>query len=488
MSRTVSRLLLLVVGLSILLQITIAFLPDTMGDLISYRDWSRALVREGFVAAYLDSSALHQRGTEIIYPPLIPTLFWAIGQMLSLICPRLFFDNNYFLDVVLKLIFVLFNILILLILYLEYEENDDKKTIVAALCAYGFNPGVIFNTSYWGQTDSISTCLIVLALFLLSRSARPGLAAAVAAMAILAKPTVWPIALLIAVAILRRNNLRRVVSSALLAITVIVAFLTPFILSNRTLDALRAIMNQVDASPYVSANAHNLWWILQGGLPMIHADMPFVGALSYKICGILFSGLFIIITLWKFWNSESRRALYFAAASMAFGFYILSTHMHENHLFGFFAIFALIAFRDVRFRRLFYLLSGVFLANLLLHDPYINYVVGNHVSARRLNLPFSSLEDSPIAKTFQQEGKSYVLLERSGKISVIRFFLTFLNAQLAVIIFVYWLLAYYKKRTFDFQESHSKIRLIPRVGFVTASGMIVVTSLFQFMSKAFRSF
>ena len=456
-----------------------------MGDLISYQR--------------LDASACSGR----ICPVLILTamFYGTAGQKLSIhhsfrlsigaaghavaIANESLLSNRYFLEVFLKLISVAFNLLILWIVWLEYRKQEDNKILLAALIGYGLNPGIIFNTSYWGQTDSISSFLILAALYLQKSPRKPELSALFAVAAVMAKPTVWPLALLIALAILKRDGIRRFAKASVLAATLFFVLLLPFILAGRFTEALQSLVVQIDASPYVSANAHNLWWIIQGGLPMIHVDTQFIGPLSYKEVGILLSGSFIAITIWKFWQSSSPNALYFAAASMAFGLFMLSTHMHENHLFMFFAVFAMIAFYRPNLMKFFYLASCVFLINMLLHDPYLNYMVHDSVPGPAIEFQ-PHAEDSPIAKTFIEEGKGYVLQERAGKITLIGYFLTLLNAQAALLLFILWLLNFYQTKSFDpaLEEPQStSLKFLPSA---IAILLFVALTSFQFMMKVSR--
>jgi hypothetical protein len=207
--------------------------------------------------------------------------------------------------------------------------------------------------------------------------------------------------------------------------------------------------------------------------------------LSYKEAGILLSGSFIAVTIWKFWQSRLPEALYLAAASIAFGFFMLSTHMHENHWFMLFPIFAMIAFQKPLFRKLFYLLSVVFFMNLLLHDPYLNALSRDFIPGPVMDLHYQQA-DSPIAKTFEEEGKGYVLQERAGRITIVGYFLTLLNAQAAVLLFFIWLIFFYKKRSFDsvFEtKSFAPLHLLRSA--VVILIFITLTSV-EFMMKASR--
>src|SRR5207248_2015988 len=96
---------------------------------------------------------------------------------------------------------------------------------------------------------------------------------------------------------------------------------------------------------------------------------------------------FYAISLWKFHRSKNDNALYFTAASVAFGFFILATHMHENHLFHFFPLVAMVYFEDARLKWIILLLTGTFLTNMALHDPYLTHAFQRYGAGPRLVLP-----------------------------------------------------------------------------------------------------
>jgi hypothetical protein len=98
------------------------------------------------------------------------------------------------------------------------------------------------------------------------------------------------------------------------------------------------LLGDVTIMSYTSVNAHNLWWLYG---PWRDADQSLVGPLSATHLGLFaFAGaLSAVIVLAVRRHRERHLGLHAAqglslAALLAAAFFLLSTHLHENHLFA----------------------------------------------------------------------------------------------------------------------------------------------------------
>jgi len=460
-------------AISALVQITLASLPDALGDVLSYRDWTRSLVQVGIVKTYSNPELAHH-GLELIYPPFIPYVLWLLGTIWYAISPAGFLQKDGMVEFTIKAVCIAANLGISSLLFWAVKRNWDSKIGFFAASAYAFNPAILFDTAYWGQTDSLCAIWIVVAVILVIGS-QPELSWAAISVGIMAKPFAWPFALLIALYTFREFKIKRWFTSALASLVVLHILLWPWIRIHQLHPFLETLIVQIDASPYVSANAHNLWWLLQGGLPFRNVNDPAFAGISYKTLGIVLLFIFLFITCLKMGRSKKYESFYFACASVALGFFILSTHMHENHLFTFFPLMTLIFFRTPTLKRLYILLSITFFLNLTLHDPALVHLFGRLSLGPQLALSPPVNHSSPIVQYFLEQGRSFAIEERAGTISLGRFILTILNAQVNVLIFCYWILRFYRTRDFDSVFESGEIGF--RVGPVWAVVLIVATGI-----------
>ena len=162
---------------------------------------------------------------------------------------------------------------------------------------------------------------------------------------------------------------RRLIGAGALGVVVMVAIFLPFILSDnltRVLDP--AIYSQVYV---ISVNAHNLWWLATTGPPLILATRELIGPITYEAAAITVFLALYAATLVEVWRTPDSDRIFFCMAFVAFAFFMSGPFMRENYMFSIFPFLAIACREDRGLRWLFAALSLTYLANMVLHDPYI---------------------------------------------------------------------------------------------------------------------
>ena len=285
--------------------------------------------------------------------------------------------------------------------------------------AYLMNPVVLMDVAYWGAPDSIHSFFVLAAFLTLgfpgllkirlprrratatspvadgtaghpgppadaptrsrheARSAWP--AWVLLSLATLMKPLGAPFFPLLLVLTVVWCGWRGVVTGGLAALATVLVFFSPFLLAGQTASVFQRVVGDVSLMPFTSSNAHNLWWALGAWKP---ADNPVLGPFSLTHFGLLAFGTAYIALLGtaRRERAAARGRLtgsmgLLLSLGVVFCFFMLSTHMHENHLFLAIPLtLALVPF-DRPGERAFTLLAGaltvgIFL-NLILHDPVL---------------------------------------------------------------------------------------------------------------------
>jgi hypothetical protein len=125
--------------------------------------------------------------------------------------------------------------------------------------------------------------------------------------------------------------------------------------------------------PVVSADAHNLWWLIlepRGQDPLFVQDSTrLLGPLTYRTIAAALVGAVFVLTYWLYWTR--RASLAEAAALGVLGWFTFTTQAHENHLF--FALPLLSLAWPLRRSLLvpFGVISVTLLLNMLLHDQLL---------------------------------------------------------------------------------------------------------------------
>jgi len=240
--------------------------------------------------------------------------------------------------------------------------------------AYAFNPGIVFDTAYWGQHDAVAAGFLILGLCLV-QGGRLEAGFSMAALGALSKPQTnafWP--LLLALGLLR-FSLPRVAHAGLVTAGVVVLVFLPFLLGGTLWTSLDALFRSTfGGEPFVSCNANNLWWLLSGGRGYEISDTAaLLGSLTPRVLGLAAFAGACVLAAWRLARRPDPDGTlgFLAAAVVGMSFFTLCTELHENHMM---AVLPLLAFALPGERHLwpvFALLSVTFLLNMALFDTSV---------------------------------------------------------------------------------------------------------------------
>ncbi len=141
--------LFVVLALVAFIRILLTSIPSYEIDMGGYKAWSLYLANKGTKGLY---ETFH-----IVYAPAYLYLLWISGKIAS-IFP---FAHEFFI----KIWAVTSDILGGYFIYLIGKKHNKDKTGLILGVVYSLNPGVFFNSSIWGQFDSIPATLLLAALY-----------------------------------------------------------------------------------------------------------------------------------------------------------------------------------------------------------------------------------------------------------------------------------------------------------------------------------
>jgi hypothetical protein len=422
------------------LAFALLLIPDTMGDLGEYCRWTRRLVADGLEAAYFPSPmapASVDPTWPIDYPPVLPYLLWTIGHVANVVvhgAP----GHERLLGLLIRVPFVLAHLALGALIYGYVSGAVGRRAALPATAAHLFNPAILFDTCYWGQADAL-LALVLVAAFLAATRGRLEWGCVLLVVAALLKPLAYPYFALLGVMALRQGGWRRVLRCVGAGGVATAIVLLPFALIGRSADILRSLLTQVDSMPFASANAHNLWWLVTGGLPWTNASEPFLVGLSYQQAGMLLFGFWLAITMIALWRSERTDALLLAAAGTALGFFVLNTNLHENHLFCFLPLLSLAVSRQRSLRWFYATATATLLLNMVAHDPCLRVVIGPQLPGPRLTLPETSVAlDEGVQAYLVRHGYRHLIELEQGPTTLVRLALTLVGSEGNLLLLVAW--------------------------------------------------
>jgi hypothetical protein len=199
--------------------------------------------------------------------------------------------------------------------------------------------------------------------------------------AALAKPQAWAIVPLLAIATMRTHGLFGLARGLVAAGVVCLVIVLPFLVTGRVGELLTLPGTVSSVMPVVSADAHNLWWLVlepRGQDPLFVQDTArALGPLTYRTIAAALVGGILLLTYWLYWTR--RASLAEAAALGVLGWFTFTTQAHENHLFFALPILSL-AWPTRRWLLVpFGVITLTLLANMWLHDELLLEALGSRL-------------------------------------------------------------------------------------------------------------
>ena len=368
-SRRQWQLCLLMFGLAALVRLALDTGRGYEGDVALYMAWVWKTVTYGIQTAYLPITDVPPTDN----PPVLVYPLWLMGwlyrQVFSPLFPPPWLNDPPVLRFMLRLPALAADLLTAAIIA-RVSAARGARTALATAAAYLFNPALIFDGAYWGQTAALHS-LWMLGAVVAAMQPAFGWAGAAITLAVLTKPQALATAPLVLFAAWRGARLARFVRAG--AFTAAIVML-PFVLTGNLPSVVQQYAQTAQYHPLVAVNAHNLWWFVTGGQGWQPDSTPILGVLSFRSAGIILFGLASMLSLLVVWRDRS--ALYAAAAFQSFAFFMLLTQIHENHLIPMFAPLAVACALERKGWWLFGALALTTLANMALHDPNLVMALG----------------------------------------------------------------------------------------------------------------
>jgi Gpi18-like mannosyltransferase len=246
------------------------------------------------------------------------------------------------------------------------------------------NPASIFLTAIWGQWDSVSAALALVAVWLVIRG-DPAWALPLLTWAVLIKPPFAALVPLVLLCFVWRHvvphtrwdatqptteslaaSLGEIALTAVISVLLAGALLLPFGVGVGPLpvrwDLLERLRYSLELYPETSVNAFNLWATPLVGNREPDAQ-PLLGV-AVRTWGLALFGAAYVLILVRYWRSPDVHAFIWAALAIAFAAYMLPTRVHERYLLPALTLAALAAALAPRLRWFFAALSMTYFANL----------------------------------------------------------------------------------------------------------------------------
>lgn len=251
------------------------------------------------------------------------------------------------------------------------DGTRDLRAAGAAL-AFGLAPGVVYDSMWWSQIDSVVT-LTSLGALLLAWRGNPAAGWALWTIGFLLKP--HPIVLLpvLGAVTLWRHGPTATARGAASACAVTIAALAPFLLHGdgaRVVDVYERLFEQGPID--LVQGAWNGWSILDARGNPLPGDALFAISgldVTYARLSLALAASAMVIVLAYLRSHFSLDGALLASAAIVITFYMVPTSTHERYLYAAFAFAAPLLVRWPRLIPAYALLSATWMLNLLAINP-----------------------------------------------------------------------------------------------------------------------
>ncbi len=315
--RTISRAVLLFISL-----LGIRFWLSTLffnADFYNHQAWVNFIKEFGTQSLYTHDFTPWAKA---VYPPLVNTLFWQ-ADLLSF---KIFGSPS---PEILTSFYKLISLIpeTALITYFFF-----KKQKMAAFILF-FNPGIFYNTLFWGQTEGAITSLTVLSIFFFfSRYTLFGFIAFTSALLI--KQSALAFLPIITILVLKmvpaKNILLAVVISIFYTWIAFMPYADDFLFEPFRFYLINS--GGLDHQHLSSVNAYNLWFLL--GFNNHPDSLTFLG-ISHRIWGYTLLLFTLIPICGKLWRQKEITKLeaFTSLGILMLSTFLFTTRMHERHFF-----------------------------------------------------------------------------------------------------------------------------------------------------------
>lgn len=243
------------------------------------------------------------------------------------------------------------------------KKYKNKAFLISSI--WLFNPLTFYNSSIWGQTDSIVNLIGLIAIFALHEKRLIKFCIFITLSLLFKGSLSLFLPILFVFALKQKHNIKTWGISAISSLLIIIAtsiwfhpaLSLPIWLFNLYKD--RILPGEIG---YLTANAFNFWWFIDPG--KVLDSTKFLG-ITYRVIGFMIT--FTALSLISFWlvkNKITDKRLFISLAITSLVSFLFMTRMHERYLYPFFPIATLILAQVTWFIPIYVVLSLVHLLNL----------------------------------------------------------------------------------------------------------------------------
>ncbi len=297
--------------------VIVAFSPGFGVDVGTFEAWGLDIAQHGPLAMY-------RVGSFLDYPPGYLYALWGAGAF-----ARLVDASGTTLRIIIETPALAADFALAALMFIIVRRNASRAVAWLAMLFVALNPALLFDTVFWGQSDSaLALVMLLSAVMMLDDDVELGWA--LAALALLIKPQAIMLIPVLGIWTLLKARPSRWWQSAFVSLAIIVIGVAPFQLSHPWSWLPDLYLSTAAYYHETSVNAFNLMALL-GGLRQ--NDSTLIFGISYFTLGIALLVVLYAAIIATLWRNPSRRNFWMMSFVALFGFFMVAPRMHERYLY-----------------------------------------------------------------------------------------------------------------------------------------------------------
>jgi dolichyl-phosphate-mannose--protein O-mannosyl transferase/Gpi18-like mannosyltransferase len=286
-------------------------------DVGSYEAWALQISEQGPAHTY-------QTGYFLDYPPGYLYALWVAGTL-----SRVMGAGGDTLRVIVESPALIADFFLCLVVFAYVRGTDHRKLALIAMLMVALNPALLFDSVIWGQSDSVLTLVMWLAV-VATLANEFEISWALAAVAVLIKPQGLMIVPVLGWWLLLEADYATWVRSAVVSLGTFIIGIAPFQIGHPWNWIIDLYTSTAAYYHETSVNAFNFIALI-GGLRQ--QDSGTIAGVSFFALGMS-----LLVPLYAFvgyvlWRARNARSLFFASFIALFGFFMFAPRMHERYLY-----------------------------------------------------------------------------------------------------------------------------------------------------------
>jgi Gpi18-like mannosyltransferase len=353
--------------LALTVRLIAAHTPGHGLDLQINKGWAYSATQLGLARSYVEQLSGNLLPN---YPPLIVTLFWLTGNLYKFSVSSTFDVLLPSWAIVIRFPAIFADLGTCAVLAQIVRTVGMTRMWAFPALVYALHPVALYDTSVWGQTDSIYTLWMLLALRA-AYAERWSSVGVWTACALLAKPQAA--AMLPVLIVLLFRHARSAIPCAAGAMVAASALLLPFAIGG-VLSEVLAVYRHTVGGFYdtISIGAYNFWAIFHRTARQSDTALAF-NLVSFRSVGLFLASLAVVHVLWRLRESllhprtprEHLLGILLSGALCTSALFIFATEMHERYQFAYIVLALPMAFGSIAGALLYGASSLLILLNLL---------------------------------------------------------------------------------------------------------------------------